>query len=141
MFADQQLNSNQSHLSLVGSASASKGVEWFAHGFELGPRKAKEFLFTSDTWSAQEAWRLGMVNHVVKPGELHGFTQNMARKIAQKPAFALKLAKSSVNQALDIAGQQQAIDAAFSIHHIAHRYGAGAGGRRRDRIVKLSGNN
>ena len=41
------------------------GVEWFVHPWELGPRKAKEFLFTADIWSAAEAHRLGMVNHVV----------------------------------------------------------------------------
>jgi enoyl-CoA hydratase len=98
------------------------GVEWFAHSFELGPRKAKEFLFTSDVWTADEAHRLGMVNHVVKREELHSFCQNMARKIALKPAFALKLAKESVNQASDMAGQSNAINAAFSIHHIAHRW-------------------
>jgi enoyl-CoA hydratase len=28
------------------------GVEWFVHPWELGPRKAKELLFTSDAWSA-----------------------------------------------------------------------------------------
>ena len=28
------------------------GVEWFVHPWELGPRKAKEFLFTADVWSA-----------------------------------------------------------------------------------------
>ena len=41
------------------------GVEWFVHPWELGPRKAKELLFTADVWSAEEAHRLGMVNHVV----------------------------------------------------------------------------
>ena len=34
------------------------GVEWFVHPFELGPRKAKELLFTADRWTAQEAHRL-----------------------------------------------------------------------------------
>src|SRR5258708_5318731 len=42
---------------------AVSGVEWLGHPWELGARKAKEFLFTSDAWSAEEAWRLGMVNH------------------------------------------------------------------------------
>ena len=28
------------------------GVEWFVHPWELGPRKAKELLFTADSWSA-----------------------------------------------------------------------------------------
>lgn len=98
------------------------GVEWFAHAYELGPRKAKEFLFTSDAWSAEEAYRLGMVNHVVPEHELQAFTMEMAKKIARKPMFALKLAKESVNQCEDIKGVQNGINAAFSIHHICHRW-------------------
>lgn len=39
------------------------GVEYFAHGFELGIRKAKEMLFTGDAITAEEGKRLGMVNH------------------------------------------------------------------------------
>ena len=95
-------------------------VEWLAHPWELGARKAKEFLFTSDTWSADEAHRLGMVNHVVERAELDEFALAMARKIASKPAFALKLAKEAVNKTLDIQGQMNAIDAAFYIHHLGH---------------------
>ena len=48
------------------------GIEWFAHPWELGHRKAKEFLFTADSWGAEEAWRLGMVNHVVPADALAG---------------------------------------------------------------------
>lgn len=97
------------------------GVEWLAHPWELGARKAKEFLFTADSWSAEEAWRLGMVNHVVELEELESFTLAMARKIAAKPAFALKLAKEAVNKTLDIQGQMNAIDQAFSLHHLCHQ--------------------
>lgn len=96
------------------------GVEWLGHPWELGARKAKEFLFTSDTWSAEEAHRLGMVNHVVAKEELADFTLAMAKKIAAKPSFALKLAKEAVNKTLDIQGQANAIDAAFSLHHLCH---------------------
>jgi enoyl-CoA hydratase len=96
------------------------GVEWLAHPWELGARKAKEFLFTSDTWSAEEAWRLGMVNHVVENDELEAFTLAMAKKIAAKPSFALKLTKEAINKTLDIQGQANAIDAAFSLHHLCH---------------------
>ena len=95
-------------------------VEWLGHPWELGARKAKEFLFTSDTWSAEEAHRLGMVNHVVERADLDEFALVMARKIAGKPAFALKLAKEAVNKTLDIQGQMNAIDAAFYIHHLGH---------------------
>ena len=96
------------------------GVEWLAHPWELGARKAKEFLFTSDMWSAAEAHRLGMVNHVVPRADLDSFTLAMAQKIAAKPAFALKLAKEAINKTLDIQGQANAIDAAFSLHHLCH---------------------
>src|SRR5947209_5083426 len=34
------------------------GVEWFVHPWELGPRKAKELLFTADVWRAQDEQRL-----------------------------------------------------------------------------------
>jgi len=97
------------------------GVEWLAHPWELGARKAKEFLFTADSWNAEEAHRLGMVNHVVPLDELAEFTLAMATKIAKKPAFALKLAKEAVNKTLDIQGQQNAIDQAFSLHHLCHQ--------------------
>jgi enoyl-CoA hydratase len=96
------------------------GVEYFAYPWELGPRKAKEFLFTGDVWSAQEAWRLGMVNQVVPAGELAEATLALATKIAAKPGFALRAAKQSVNAATDAQGQASAMDTAFHIHHLTH---------------------
>jgi enoyl-CoA hydratase len=98
------------------------GVEWFVHPFELGPRKAKEFLFTADRWSAQEAQRLGMVNHVVPRAELARFVLNLADRIAAKPAFALKMTKEAVNRAMDATGQQSAIDQAFALHQLCHAH-------------------
>lgn len=98
------------------------GAEFFVHPWELGPRKAKEFLFTADWWTAAEAHRLGMVNHVVPRRELEPFTLSMAKKIAEKPLFALKLAKRAVNQTLDTMGQQEAIDAVFGLHQLCHSH-------------------
>jgi enoyl-CoA hydratase len=98
------------------------GVEYFAHPWELGPRKAKEMLFTGDFFSAADAKALGMVNDVVPRAELETFTLDLARRIAAKPSFALKLAKQSVNQALDAQGQWTALQAAFSIQELAHAH-------------------
>jgi enoyl-CoA hydratase len=98
------------------------GVEYFAHPWELGARKAKELLFTGDWVTAEEARRLGMVNHVVPAAELHRFTLDLARRIARRPSFALKLAKESVNQALEAQGQLTALKAAFSMQHLAHAH-------------------
>jgi hypothetical protein len=41
------------------------GVEYMAHTWEFGPRKAKELLFRSTAIGAEEALALGMVNKVV----------------------------------------------------------------------------
>ena len=98
------------------------GVEWFVHPWELGARKAKEVLFTSDTWSAQDAHRLGMVNHVVPRADLSAFVLKMAQKIASKPAFALKMSKEAVNRSVDIMGQPAAIDQAFVLHQLCHAH-------------------
>jgi enoyl-CoA hydratase len=57
------------------------GVEYFAHPWELGARKAKELLFTGDWVTAADAHRLGMVNHVVPAAELRTFTMSMAARI------------------------------------------------------------
>ncbi|MGO9456442.1 MAG: enoyl-CoA hydratase-related protein, partial [Acidimicrobiales bacterium] len=40
-------------------------VELLVEPWELGIRKAKEFLLTGETIDAQEAWRLGLANRVV----------------------------------------------------------------------------
>ncbi len=98
------------------------GVEFFTHVWELGSRKAKEMLFTGNSFSAEECHRLGMVNHVVERDELADFTLAMAEKIAEKPAMGLKLAKNAVNRSLDIQGQWDAIQSAFGLHHMGHAH-------------------
>jgi enoyl-CoA hydratase len=98
------------------------GVEYFAHPWELGPRKAKELLFTSDWLSAADAMRLGMVNHVVPRAELEPSTLKLAERIAKKSIFALKLAKEAVNGAMNAQGRKIAMDNAFHLHQLAHSH-------------------
>ena len=98
------------------------GVEYFAHPWEFGARKAKELLFTGDWVTAMDAKALGMVNQVVPADELRPTTMAMASRIAQRPSFALRLAKESVNQALDAQGQFTAFRAAFSLQHLGHAH-------------------
>jgi len=107
---------------VVGTRLGMCGVEYFAHPWELGPRKAKELLFTADWLSAQEARALGMVNHVVPAAELAAFTLALAQRIAAKPMFALKLAKEAVNAAEDAQGRVGAMGTAFALHQLAHSH-------------------
>jgi enoyl-CoA hydratase len=98
------------------------GAEYFAHPWEMGVRKAKEWLFTADWIEAQEALRLGMVNHVVPRAELESFGLALAEKIAQKPLFALRLVKQAVNAAQDAQGRVSAMQTSFALHHLAHAH-------------------
>ncbi len=98
------------------------GVEYFNHPYELGIRKAKEMLFTGDWWDAQEAHRLGMVNHVVERDNLEEFSMEMAKKIAERPMFALKLTKQAVNIAQDNMGQRSTMDNVLALHHMCHAH-------------------
>jgi len=98
------------------------GAEFFNHPWELGVRKAKELLFTADWLTAADAEKLGMVNHVVPNEELSSFTLALAQKIAEKPLFALKLAKEAVNAAQDAQGRNSAMQTAFALHQLAHSH-------------------
>lgn len=98
------------------------GVEWFANPWEFGPRKAKELLFTADTISAQDAEKLGMLNHVVPKADLANFTLALARRIADKSGYALKLAKEAVNNALDAQGRTTVMSAQLALHQLAHAH-------------------
>jgi enoyl-CoA hydratase/carnithine racemase len=98
------------------------GVEFFAHPWELGPRKAKELLFTSDWLSAAEAKQLGMVNQIVPRDKLQETAIEMAGRIASKSLFALKLTKEAVNAAQDAQGRAQAMQTSFALHQLAHTH-------------------
>lgn len=102
------------------SALGTNGIEYFLHPWEFGARKAKELLFTGRAISAEEAWRLGMVNHVVEDDDLTDATLRLAEEIAARPSFGNSLAKQSVNRALDAQGQSTAVDVAFGLHHVGH---------------------
>ncbi|MCV7191284.1 enoyl-CoA hydratase [Mycolicibacterium brumae] len=98
------------------------GAEFFNHPFEVGARKAKEMLFTADFLTAAELHTLGMVNHVVPADELQAHTLELASKIAEKPLFALKLAKEAVNVAQDNQGRANAQQTAFAYHQLCHSH-------------------
>lgn len=98
------------------------GVEWFHHVNEVGMRKAKEMLFTSEAIGAAEALQLGMVNKVVPREQLQDAAMEMARKIASKSRFALKMTKLALNGVADAAGREIAMKNAFHLHQLAHTH-------------------
>jgi enoyl-CoA hydratase len=100
------------------------GVEYFAHPWVVGPRFAREMLFTGDRFDARRAYEIGMVNRVVPRGELEPAVVALAERIAAMPAFGLALAKRAVNQCEDQMGMRAGMDAVFGLHHVAHAHNA-----------------
>ncbi|ACZ00136.1 MULTISPECIES: enoyl-CoA hydratase [Thermomonospora] len=104
------------------------GVEYFAHPWVMGPRQAKEFLFTGERISAARALELGMINRVVPRDRLEEEVMALAEKIATMPRFGLALTKKAINQAEDLMGLHAGMDSVFGLHHFAHAHNAEVGG-------------
>jgi enoyl-CoA hydratase len=105
------------------------GVEYHGHTWELGPRKAKEMLFTAKPIDAVEAERRGMVNRVVPVAELDQQSRALALEIAAMHPHALAMAKRAVNQTLDTMGQYAALQSCFDIHQLGHASAYAQGGQ------------
>jgi enoyl-CoA hydratase len=109
---------------VVGARLGMCGVEYFAHPWEFGPRKAKELLLTGDSIDADEAHQLGMVSKVFPADELNERTIEFARRIAQLPTMSALLIKEAVNQSVDNMGFYNALNACFTIHELNHSHWA-----------------
>lgn len=96
------------------------GVEYFAHGFELPPRVAKEFLLLGERMPAERAYGFGMVNKVVPRETLEAEVRQVAECLAEMPRLGLSLTKQAINHVEDLRGKRTAMDAVFHMHHFAH---------------------
>ena len=63
----------------------------------FGMQKTRRMLYTGESISAQEAFRLGGIEAVVKRTELRAAARELAAKIASKSPKAMRLAKWSLN--------------------------------------------
>jgi enoyl-CoA hydratase len=80
----------------------------------VGPSKAAEMILTGDPITAQEAYRLGLVNKVVPMGDVLKEAKGLARKIAGKSAVTVAAAMAaiergrhvSLNEALEVEIEQ-----------------------------------
>ncbi|GAB36038.1 enoyl-CoA hydratase [Gordonia otitidis] len=104
------------------------GVEYFAHAYVLGPRRAKEILFTGERFTAAQAAQWGMVNHVVERDALSGKVDAICEQIVAMPMQGLFLSKKAVNICEDQMGMRTAMDSVFGWHHFAHSANAESSG-------------
>ncbi len=96
------------------------GVELLVETWELGIRKAKEFLLTGETIDAHEAWRLGLANRVVGRDELMERTMELAQRVALVPPVTAAVVKDSLNHTADLMGQADSWKYHFMAHHWMH---------------------
>lgn len=67
----------------------------------VGKKKAMEMVLTGDTFKADEAETLGLVNKVVPVDDLEAETMKLAEKLAAKSPSSLKIGKEGLNRLYD----------------------------------------
>jgi 2-(1,2-epoxy-1,2-dihydrophenyl)acetyl-CoA isomerase len=80
-----------------------RGIAIDAAGGFLLPRvmplaKAKELVFFGDDLTADEAYRLGIVNRVVPVDQLEGLAREWAERVARGPTYAIGTSKRLLNR-------------------------------------------
>jgi enoyl-CoA hydratase len=80
----------------------------------VGKSRALEMILTGDPITAQEAYRIGLVNQVVTAEELITAAEALARKIAANAPLAVKFALEAVHRGLEMTqAQGQFLEAAL----------------------------
>lgn len=68
---------------------------------QVGMKRAKEIVFLGDTFGAEEAKAIGLINRVVANDQLEAETAKLAARFGSGPRRALGEAKKLMNQSLD----------------------------------------
>jgi len=94
------------------------GVELLVEPWELGARRAKEFLLCARTLDAAEAERAGLVNRLVPRARLASEARAMADEVALVPPVTARAVKASINAMLDRQGQSDSWQHHFVVHQL-----------------------
>lgn len=76
----------------------------------IGMKRTKEILLTGDKFSAEEAFRFGLVTKVVSDEELVDVTQKLAHKLAKMPQGAMAFNKAGINRSYETGGLKAGVD-------------------------------
>ena len=68
----------------------------------IGYGKTMEMIMTGEMIDAEEAHRMGLVNHVCASEDLLDYTLNMARIIGSKSSYTLRFGKQTIRASLDL---------------------------------------
>ena len=104
LFCDIRIASEDAQFGLpevdLGIIPAAGGTQTLPR--TVGRSRAIEMLLTDEWISADEAWRINLVNRVVPRDQLFGTAEKMAKKIASYDTMAVRYAKQAVVRGLDL---------------------------------------
>ncbi|MFC3041865.1 enoyl-CoA hydratase/isomerase family protein [Virgibacillus xinjiangensis] len=127
--------------SKVGLISDGGGLYFLTR--QIGPYRAKELMFNAEPITAEEAYHLGIVNHVYPAGELKEKADNFVRRIAEGPStaygFIKKIADKALTSNLEEILEQERITQATVATSAEHREGVQAFKEKRQPDFKRSG--
>ncbi len=89
---------------VFGQAEINIGLTQIIHPLykTIGLARAKELAMTGQNITAEEAYRIGLVNHVYPREELEVRTMELARLLASKPRLALFETKRLTRELIDL---------------------------------------
>ena len=92
----------------IGLGGADMGSSYFLWRL-VGWGRAAEMLMTGRIVEVDEAYRIGLVNHVYEQGELLDKAMEMAAMMVGKSPLGLRMTKEVLNQNIDAPGLESAI--------------------------------
>ncbi len=99
----------------VTEVKMGRGVAWAVPLINMIPQKVLlELLLTSTTISAQRAYEIGLVNHVVEPEQLMSKALEIARAIVDSAPLSVAAARQVVQAATEM-GRTHALEKAYEI--------------------------
>lgn len=97
-------------------AAFGSGIVALLLPWVIGPKQAKELLFTADdNVTAERALALGLINRVTDDGSYLNEGIALARTVAENDPVSIRLTKTAINRSLDIAGMKKALAQALEI--------------------------
>ena len=108
---DIRVGCEHSRFRFLAAAYGRINATW-SLGSQIGWPQAKELLFTARIVEAEEAYRIGLLNHLVPKGQLRAKTMEIAKMIANNHRDAVRGVK-----ALLLEQQAESLQARWSAEH------------------------
>jgi enoyl-CoA hydratase/carnithine racemase len=99
MFCAQYIN--------IGLGGADMGSSYFLWRI-VGSGRAAEMCLTGERIYAEEAYRIGLINHIYPKDELIPAAMDMAKNLVSKSKLGLRMTKEALNAALNLSSLEDA---------------------------------